>query len=76
LKAIKTRTKANFIRQLDSNQGLAMQLTFSQALQGDWRELFKQLDKINQVTAEEIKRVANEYFQRKNRTVAEIVTVN
>jgi predicted Zn-dependent peptidase len=75
LKAIKTRTRANFIRQLESNQGLAMQLTFYQAVQGDWRELFKQLEKINQVTAEEIKRVANEYFQKKNRTVAELVTI-
>ena len=75
LKAIKTRTRANFIRQLESNQGLAMQLTFYQAVQGDWRDLFKQLDKINQVTAEEIKRVANEYLQKKNRTVAELVTI-
>jgi predicted Zn-dependent peptidase len=75
LKAIKTRTRANFIRQLESNQGLATQLTFYQAVQGDWRDLFKQLDKINQVTAEDIKRVANEYFQKKNRTVAELVTI-
>jgi len=75
LKAIKTRTRANFIRQLESNQGLAMQLTYYQSVWGDWRELFKQLDEINQVTAEDMKRVANEYFQKKNLTVAELVTI-
>ena len=75
LKAIKTRIKADFIRQLESNQGLAMRLSFYQAVRGDWKELFRQLDKINQVTAEDIKRASNEYFQRKNRTVAELVTI-
>ncbi len=75
VKAIKTRARANFIRQLESNQGLAIQLTSYQAVLGDWRELFKQLDKINQITAEEIERVANEYFQKTNRTVAELVTI-
>jgi predicted Zn-dependent peptidase len=75
LQAIKTRTRANFIRQLESDQGLAMQLTFYQSVWGDWKELFKQLDKINQITAEDIKKVANEYFKKNNRTVAELVTI-
>ena len=75
LKAVKTRARANFIRQLESNQGLAMQLTSYQAVLGDWRELFKRLDKINQITAEDIKRVANEYFKKTNRTVAELATI-
>ncbi len=75
LEAIKKRARANFIRQLESNQGLAMQLTACQAVLGDWRELFGQLDRINKVTAEDIKRVANEYLQKTNRTVAELVTI-
>jgi predicted Zn-dependent peptidase len=75
LKAVKTRARANFIRQLESNQGLAIQLTEYQAIRGDWRELFKQLDKINRITAEDIKRVADEYFKKSNRTVAELVTI-
>jgi predicted Zn-dependent peptidase len=70
----KTRARAGLIRQLDSNSGLAAQLTFYQVVTGDWRNLFKQLDKIEKVTAEDIRRVAGEYFTTKNRTVGIIKT--
>jgi predicted Zn-dependent peptidase len=70
----KTRARAGLIRQLDSNSGLAAQLTFYEVVTGDWRNLFGQLDKIEQVTAEDIQRVANEYFTTKNRTVGIIRT--
>lgn len=76
LKKAKTRSRANLIRQLDSNMGLAAQLTFYQVVTGDWRNLFKQLDKINKVTAEDIQRVAKECFTTKNRTVGVIETVD
>ena len=65
----KTRARAGLIRQLDSNEGLAQQLTFFEALTGDWRNLFKQLDRIDAVTADDIQRVARTYFTTKNRTV-------
>lgn len=70
----KTRAKASLIRQLASNSGLAAQLTFYEVVTGDWRNLFRQLDQIEQVTAEDIQRVAREYFVRKNRTVGVIET--
>jgi predicted Zn-dependent peptidase len=70
----KTRSRASLIRQLASNSGLARQLTFYEVVTGDWRNLFKQLDEIEQVTAEDIQRVAREYFVRKNRTVGVIET--
>ena len=70
----KTRSRASLIRQLDSNSGLAAQLTFYEVVTGDWRNLFKQLDKIEKVTAEDIQRVANEYFTTKNRSVGIIRT--
>ena len=41
---------------------------------GDWRNLFKQLDKIEKVTAEDVQRVAQTYFTTKNRTVGVIET--
>ncbi|MHC4356765.1 MAG: M16 family metallopeptidase, partial [Planctomycetota bacterium] len=66
----KTRSRASLVRQLASNSGLASQLTFFHVLTGDWRNLFRQLDKIDKVTAEDIQRVAKEYFTTKNRTVA------
>jgi predicted Zn-dependent peptidase len=75
LTAIKTRAKADFIRKLKSNMGMAIQLTSYEVISGDWRELFKQLDRINQITAEDIKKVANEYLINSNRTVGELVTI-
>ena len=65
----KTRARASLVRQLASNSGLAAQLTFYHVVTGDWRNLFRQLDKIDKVTAEDIQRVAREYFTTKNRTV-------
>jgi predicted Zn-dependent peptidase len=70
----KTRARAGLIRQLASNSGLAGLLTFYEVVTGDWRDLFKQLDKIDKVTAEDIQRVANEYFTTKNRSVGIIET--
>ena len=70
----KTRARASLIRQLDSNSGLAAQITFYEVVTGDWRNLFKQLDKIERVTAEDIQRVAKEYFTKKNRSVGVIET--
>ena len=70
----KTRARASLIRQLDSNSGLAAQITFYDVVTGDWRNRFRQLDKINEVTAGDIQRVAKEYFTKKNRSVGVIET--
>ena len=70
----KTRARASLVRQLASNSGLAAQLTFYQVVTGDWRNLFHQLDKIDKVTAEDIRRVSAEYFTTRNRTVGIIET--
>ena len=71
---IKARTKASLINQMNSNMGLAMQLASYQNSWGDWREMFKSLDKINAVTAEDIQRVAQKYLTKQNRTVAKLNT--
>ena len=70
----KTRARAGLIRQLDSNSGLAEQITFYEVVTGDWRNLFTQLDQIEKVTADDIQRVVKEYFTKKNRTVGIIET--
>jgi predicted Zn-dependent peptidase len=70
----KTRSRANLIRQLDSNSGLGAELTFYEVVTGDWRNLFKQLDKIEKVTAADVQRAAQTYFTTKNRTVGLIET--
>ena len=74
LKMIKTRTKANLIRGLAENTGLAQQLAFYQTRYGDWRELFRSVDRIDKVTKADIRRVANEIFVDTNRTVGVIET--
>ncbi|MGA7321635.1 MAG: insulinase family protein, partial [Candidatus Sulfotelmatobacter sp.] len=74
LKMIKTRTKANLIRSLGDNEGLANQLATYQTRYGDWRELFRSVDRIDKVTKADIRRVANETFNDTNRTVGVIET--
>jgi predicted Zn-dependent peptidase len=74
LKKAKVRSRADVISQLDSNPALAAKLTFYEVLTGDWRNLLGQFDKINQVNAEDVQRVAKEYFVTKNRTVGVIQT--
>jgi predicted Zn-dependent peptidase len=73
LAKVKTRAKADLIRGLESNSGIARELAMNQARFGDWREMFDAVDKVERVTAEDIKRVANETFRTNNRTVAMIV---
>jgi len=69
LRMVKTRAKANLIRGLDSNQGLAIQLATAQARFGDWREVFRGVDAIEKVTKADVRRVANVTFVAANRTV-------
>jgi predicted Zn-dependent peptidase len=73
LKMVKTRAKASLIRGLSSNSGIAGQLTSYQVLYGDWRELFRSVDRIEKVTKEDIQRVAKSTFVANNRTVAMII---
>jgi predicted Zn-dependent peptidase len=74
LDGVKQRAKANLIRSLRGNQGLARQLCYYQSMTGDWREAFRRAEKIERVTPEDIHRVAEEIFVPSNRTVASIVT--
>jgi predicted Zn-dependent peptidase len=76
LQMFKTRTKADLIRGLASNPGLAQQLAVYQTRYGDWRELFRYLDKVDKVTKADIRRVANKVFQESNRTVGTIETAS
>ncbi len=74
LDRFKTRAKADLIRSLDSNSGLASQLVTYHTLTGDWRELFTYVQKMEAVTKADIRRVATELFRDGNRTVARLET--
>ncbi len=69
LEKIKAQAKASKINGLSSNTGLAAQLADYELTYGDWRELFRELDKINALTAEDLKRVAEEYLDTEKRVV-------
>jgi predicted Zn-dependent peptidase len=69
LKMIKTRAKANLIRSLGSNEGLASSLALYQTRYDDWRELFRSVDRIDKVSKADIRRVASQTFVPTNRTV-------
>ncbi|HWS70896.1 MAG TPA: pitrilysin family protein [Thermoanaerobaculia bacterium] len=69
LASVKTRAKADLLRQLDSNSGLALQMAIAQTVLGDWRELFRSVDRIDKVTAADVRRIANVAFVPTNRTV-------
>jgi predicted Zn-dependent peptidase len=70
LQRVKTKLRAALIQKLDSNPGLASELATYQANFGDWRKLFTELDEYNQVTAEDVMRVAKTYLVESGRTVA------
>ena len=74
LEMFRTRARADLLRGLADNQGLANSLAEYQTRYGDWRQLFLELDKADKVTKADIRRVANQVFVASNRTSAEIDT--
>jgi predicted Zn-dependent peptidase len=73
LERVKTQARAELLRSLDSNMGMATSLVEYEVKTGSWRNLFKQLDAIASVTPGDIQRVARETFQSQNRTVGRIL---
>jgi len=72
LEMFKTRARAGLLRGLADNEGLAHQLAEYQTRYGDWRELFRELDRIDKVSKADVRRVANKVFVENNRTSARI----
>ncbi|PKL48200.1 MAG: peptidase M16 [Candidatus Riflebacteria bacterium HGW-Riflebacteria-2] len=75
LEKVKARAMAGFIRGLNDNMGLAQQIATYQQIWGDWRQLFRELDRINKVTPQDVQRVAKQYFTASNRTVSCLETI-
>ena len=72
LERFKTRARADLLRGLADNDGLASELAEYQTRFGDWREMFLELQKIDAVSKADIRRVANQTFVETNRTSARI----
>jgi predicted Zn-dependent peptidase len=70
LQRVKTKIRADLIRQLDSNSGMAGALASYYVNYGDWRKMFTGIDEIDKVTADDVQRVARQYLIPETRTVA------
>lgn len=75
IERVRTLARAGVIRGLQSNQGMALNFAQAHAQRGSWRTIFTDLDLMEEVTAEDLQRVANTFFIRKNRTVGSIRTI-
>jgi predicted Zn-dependent peptidase len=62
------------LSQLRSNPNMAALLTYADVVLGDYGKAFDQIDEIKALKAEDIKRVANQYLVKNNRTIGEIVS--
>jgi predicted Zn-dependent peptidase len=67
-----TNARANLVRSLNSNMGLAVRLAQTQGQQGDWRRLFTRIGDLQNVTLDDLQRVANQYLVAQNRTDGKI----
>ena len=73
LARINNQIRAGDFRRLSSNLQLGMQLAESEASFGDWRETFRLSRRLQDVTPEDVQRVAVEYLNPSSRTVAAMV---
>lgn len=74
LDRVVTQARANTVRGLRSNMNLALGFAQAHNQRGDWRVLFTDLDRLGEVTTEDIQRVAQQYLVQRGRTVGRIVT--
>jgi predicted Zn-dependent peptidase len=76
LEKVKNQIKADFIRSLNSNLGLANLLSYFEAVSGSYQYITDHIKVIERVTSEDIMRVAKKYLAPDNRTVAKLVYKN
>ncbi len=69
LEGVKNRQRYGLINSLASNTAVGGELAKWQMLTGDWRNLFRFLDKMAAIKPEDIQRIAKSTFVEKNRTV-------
>jgi predicted Zn-dependent peptidase len=74
LRRVKTQARADLLRSLDSNAGMAQLLLEYEVKTGSWQNLFKQLDEIAAVTPADVQRVAKATFTPENRTIGKLLS--
>ena len=76
LTRVKTQARAGLLGLLDSTSGMASLLTEYEAKTGDWRNVFKELQEIEAVSAADVQRVAQATFNATNRTVGKLISAD
>jgi len=73
LNKVKKQLQVDFIRRLNTNEGIAGQLSYFETLLGDYRYLIDYADRIAGVTPAEVRAAARNFFNRDRRTLAIMV---
>jgi predicted Zn-dependent peptidase len=73
LEKAKNLLEAGFVRSLKTNNGVGEQLGFFEHVYGDYRAMFRAVERVRAVTAEDCRRVAREVLVPERRTVAVLV---
>jgi predicted Zn-dependent peptidase len=73
LEKAKNRMRAEFVFGLESNLERATRLAEFETFHGDAKLLLAELDRYQKVTADDVKRVAGQYFAPTNRTLLDVL---
>ena len=73
LEGYKVRVRAQNIAQAERNSTLADALARAQILQGDWREFFREQERVQALTVADLTEAMRRSLVKRNRTVAMIV---
>ncbi len=73
LERVKNQARASLLQSLKSNMGMAQALLEYEVKTGSWRNLFKEIEQIEAVTAADIQRVAKATFVPSNRTIGRLL---
>ncbi len=74
LQKVKNQKLIEFYNQVETINGKSNNLGTYEVFFGDYKKMFNAPAEYNKVTLEDIKRVANEYFKKSNRTVGVLKT--
>lgn len=76
LEKAKNRVLANFYRSIQTVNGKASKIGRYELLFGDFNEIYRVQDRYQAVTLDDVKRVAGQYFEQKNRSVLTLIPEN
>ncbi len=66
--------KADIVRDMQSNLGMAQDLAYYEMIGGSWQKVFSDVEDIEKISPQEVKRVAQKYLIEKNMTEARLVS--